>query len=78
MSISACRVVVACSLLHQKAKQKYVLVVMDRICHSAASRLMLLSCTLCSFTIMVQTQGTFVNHKGGTDKLNSPGSEASD
>lgn len=41
---SVSRVVVACSPLHQKAKQKCVLVVMDRICHSAAGWLMLLSC----------------------------------
>lgn len=29
---------------------------------------------LCSFTIIAQTQGTFVNHKGRTDWLSSPGS----
>lgn len=43
---SVSRVVMACGPLHQKAKQKRVVVVMDRICHSAGSRLMLLSCTL--------------------------------
>lgn len=54
-------VVVACSPLLQKAKQKYVLVVMDRICYSAEW----CCChVLFSNTITTQTQGTFVNHEG--------------
>lgn len=39
-------VAVACNPLHQKAKQKYVLVVLDWICHSTGNKQMLLSCTL--------------------------------
>lgn len=49
-----------CCPLHQKAKQKYA-VVIDKLCHSTSSRLTLLSCTLQLYTD--ETQGTFVDHK---------------
>lgn len=54
-------VVVAYRPLYQKAKQKCVVMVMYRISHSAATRVMLLSWSL---QLSVQTQGTFVNLKG--------------
>jgi len=70
---SVSRVVVACSPLHQNAKQKSALVVMDRICHSAAIGQTLLSCA--ALQLSPKHKGHLSVMKGLTDSLSSPGLE---